>query len=87
MNKVCPFYVLHCRKFYTEMMNKEFNRAHKLLFDLLSKVKYIALTSDAWSSRIADSYTTITAHLIRNGQLKDYVLETKNFGRIVFKLI
>ena len=59
MNKVCPFYVLHCRKFYTEMINKEFNRVHKLLFDLLSNVKkfhmigyefYYKFNHDRWSS-------------------------------------
>ena len=43
-------------------------------------IKYCALTSDAWSSRTADSYTTITIHFIKNAQLKNYVLETKSFS-------
>jgi len=39
------------------------------------------LTTDAWSSRVADSYTTITVHFIRNGVLLEFVLETKCFGK------
>lgn len=81
IQSACPFYTLHSRKYYTELVNKEYERIRTLLFNELRSIQYLALTSDAWSSRVADSYTTITCHFIQDGKLRDYVLETKSFGK------
>lgn len=79
-----PFYKLCSRKFYTHLVNSAFEKVRSQLFDLLKSIRYLALTSDAWSSRVADSYITITVHFISNGELKDFVLETKCFGNIFY---
>ncbi len=42
------------------------------LFNFIKLVKYKALTSDCWSSRVADSYMTITCHFIYDGKLHEF---------------
>jgi hypothetical protein len=81
-----PFYKLCSRKYYTNLLNAAYESDRSLLMENLKMIKYCALTSDAWSSRTADSYTTITIHFIKNAQLKNYVLETKSFSNKYFEL-
>jgi hypothetical protein len=75
-----PFYKLCSRQYYTNLLNTVYESDRSLLMESLKMIKYCALTSDAWSSRTADSYTTITIHFIKNAQFKNYVLETKSFS-------
>ena len=47
------------------------------LQDILRSAKDIAVTTDAWASRINDSYYTVTTHFINdNWELQSYVLGT-----------
>lgn len=77
------FYQLSSRKFYTNLVSAQYEKCRSQLYELLKSISYSALTTDSWSSRATDSYTTITIHFIQNGCLKEFVLETKCFGKTI----
>lgn len=77
-----PLYKICSRQFYTNQLHGLYEKVRLELSLILAETKNIALTSDCWSSRVPDSYMTITCHFIHEGKLKDYVLDTKCFGKV-----
>lgn len=53
-----------------------FNKVTEKLVGVLHNVKYVALTSDMWTSVSGQGYITVTAHFVFNNDLKSAVLET-----------
>lgn len=74
-----PRYVLPSKYTIREkIMKKIYNDGCQMLKDLLKCVKYVAITSDSWSSRATESYLTVTCHFITEKfELKSAVLSTK----------
>ncbi len=57
---------------HTLIWSMTYKKTRLDLFNFIKVVKYIALTSDCWSSRVADSYMTITCHFIYEGKLHEF---------------
>ncbi|XP_030760921.1 zinc finger BED domain-containing protein 1-like [Sitophilus oryzae] len=61
-----------------KIMKQIYDDSHQMLKDILKNVKYVAITSDSWSSRATESYLTVTCHFVSsNFELKSAVLSTK----------
>jgi hypothetical protein len=43
----------------------------------LKQAQYVSVTTDGWTSRATESYITITAHYLVDGQLRSKVLQTR----------
>jgi len=79
-----PEYQLSCRKTYVKQLHELFESSKQKLASILEQVDHVALTSDLWTSRTTESYITITIHFVHDGQMKEYVLETKSLGNFFF---
>jgi len=65
VNKLNPRYKIISRKKLTEKLLPEyFGVAVNTLNDMLKKVSYVAITTDAWTSAARDAYLGITCHFI-----------------------
>jgi hypothetical protein len=80
MNLLEPDYKVPSRPHITSTCRKMYNNLkEQLLGDL--KYKYVSLTTDSWTSRMTDSYTTLTVHWINEDwELQSKVLFTKEMS-------
>ena len=75
---LCPRYKLPSRAYMTNtIIPSLYYESVDIIKDILKKVKYISMTTDAWTSFSKQSYITVTAHLIDNQvELQFFVLDT-----------
>lgn len=74
-----PKYVLPSTYTIREnIMRQMYNDCCQTLKNILKDVKYVAITSDSWTSRATESYLTVTCHFVtRDFKLNSAVLSTK----------
>lgn len=62
-------------------MENYFKKTKETVQSQLQQSKYIALSTDGWSSKPNDNYLTVTAHFIgEDAELKSYMLECAQFS-------
>ena len=72
-----PKYQLPSRRSLMRKMPAKYDVVRQEVKDELNHASAVCLTTDIWTSRISQSYMTVTCHFIDNSwQLKSYVLET-----------
>lgn len=73
-----PRYQLPSRPYFSQnVLPQLYNKVKAKLVEDLSKAKFIALTTDGWTSRATQSFITITAHYITdNWVIANPVLQT-----------
>lgn len=73
-----PLYSLPNRKLLsTKMLPGAYNAVRVQLIDILKEVKYLAVTTDIWTSDNNRAYISVTSHFAHNNQLTNAVLATK----------
>jgi hypothetical protein len=73
-----PNYVMKCRKYYTNMVEKL--HAENILALKKSSNKHVTFTTDIWTSTATTSFITFTSHFISDDfQCKPFLLDTKEF--------
>ena len=79
LNVLEPRYEVPSRTYFSANIIPNLHRKVKSMVEKeLNQATYIALTTDAWTSRAADSYNTVTAHFIDvEWDLKSYCLGTR----------
>ena len=75
---LCPRYKLPSRGYMTNtIIPSLYDESLDIIKDILKQVKYLSMTTDAWSSLSKQSYITVTAHLIDDEvKLQFFVLDT-----------
>ena len=75
---LCRGYKLPSRGYMTNtIIPTLFDETVDIIKEILKQVKYISITTDAWSSLSKQSYITVTAHLIDDDvKLHKFVLDT-----------
>ena len=72
-----PKYQLPSRRSLMRKMPAKYDVVRQEVKDELNHASAVCLTTDIWTSRISQSYMTVTCHFIDSSwQLKSYVLET-----------
>lgn len=75
-----PGYHLPSRTHVSSLMKKRHAKGVDELIGIMAQSEYVALTSDAWTSRATQSYVTYTAHIIdESWHLQNFVLSTTKF--------
>ncbi|XP_030764036.1 zinc finger BED domain-containing protein 4-like isoform X2 [Sitophilus oryzae] len=79
INLLDPRYVLPSP--YTlsgKLLETTYQEVHQKLKNDLTEIKYVAITSDSWTSSVSESYLTVTCHYINSAfELKSIILSTK----------
>ena len=80
LNVLEPRYIPPSRPYIADnILPKLFNQVKSQVSEEVKKVDSIALTTDSWTSRATQSYTTITAHFIDSDwQIKNYFTDQNN---------
>ena len=77
---VMPGYVVPSRTHLTRLLLTRHAEGKTELQKILQKVSWVCLTTDAWSSRAAQSFMTVTCHFVdKTGNLASVVLTTCHF--------
>ncbi|XP_033755872.1 zinc finger BED domain-containing protein 1-like [Pecten maximus] len=63
--------------FSTNVIPKLYEETKETVTKCLKEADFVALTTDAWTSRATQSYNTITAHFILNWEIQSVVLRTR----------
>ncbi len=73
-----PRYEIPSRRHFTEkVIPALYAETRAKVEDALQSAKRVALTCDGWTSRVTESFVTITAHFIdKNWDAQTYVLQT-----------
>ena len=72
-----PRYQLPSRRSLMRKIPAKYDKVREEVKDELDHASAVCLTTDIWTSRISQSYMTVTCHFIDNSwHLKSYVLET-----------
>lgn len=74
-----PAYSMPSRVYFSKTVVPElYEQTVSLVRDQLQSSKYVALTTDGWTSKATQSYVTVTAHCVdANWELKSFVLQTR----------
>lgn len=76
LNYAAPLYKIPSRKTITLKMEEKYRCLSNVVKDILSKIKYITLTTDAWSDTLNNvGYLGVTCHFVNN-----YELQSINIG-------
>ena len=79
-NVLDPRYQLPSRRTIMRMLPDEYSKEADIVKKEIAAVSPVALTSDLWTSRVTESYMTITYHfLTETWELRSLVLETFHF--------
>lgn len=71
-----PRYKLASRPTIDQELNNLYTDVRKKLMETISSADSVSLTTDGWSSRANESYTTVTIHMIKDWRQITGVLET-----------
>lgn len=77
-----PGYVLPTRQaFSSDLLPSVYKTAVDQIFKILENIKYVALTTELWSSRVQESYLSVTVHFISptSWTLQSLLLSTTAF--------
>ncbi len=73
-----PYNIPSRKHFSDVIIPKLYEETRKVIVKELSETAYIALTSDAWTSRATESFLTVTAHYITSEwEMRSIVLQTR----------
>lgn len=73
-----PRYNMPGRSHFSEkVIPKLYQEARETVSQGLNGADFVAVTTDAWTSRATQSYNTVTAHFIQNWEMKSFVLQTR----------
>ena len=78
VNGLDPKYVMVSRKHLSSsLLPSKYNDEKANLMVDLNKCDYVSITTDQWTSRANDGYTTFTAHYMDDWEMKSAVLSTR----------
>lgn len=78
---LAPNYVVPSRSTFTSRINLLYHNEKSKLIQYISTFEYVSLTTDSWSSRNNEAYTTVTLHAINNNfQYINKTLATRSSG-------
>ncbi|KAK6169740.1 hypothetical protein SNE40_020731 [Patella caerulea] len=80
VNNLEPKYRIPCRRhFSTKIIQDMYSENKKALLYDIKQAEYVSITSDGWTSRVTDSYETVTCHYLNDWKLESKVLCTTKF--------
>ena len=64
MNYIEPGYKAPSHSHVTSICRKKFDSMKEQLLPTIASVQYVAVTTDIWTTRTTQAYTTVTAHFL-----------------------
>lgn len=73
-----PRYILPCpNTVANKLLKEEYLEKYQKLKNELNATDFVSITCDLWTSRITESYLTVTCHFIKDWKIQNKVLSTK----------